>query len=295
MLPVLEVRDLVKRYGALTAVDGVNFCVAAGACFGLLGPNGAGKTTTIEVAEGIIAPTAGEILYRGRARDSSFHQEIGIQFQHTALFDFLTVGETLDIFRRLYDQPDDPERLIAMCSLQGIRKQRNDRISGGQRQRLLLALALVNRPRLLFLDEPSTGLDPQARRELWDIIGRIKAAGKTIVLTTHYMEEAQHLCDAVAIMDQGRIIARGSPEELIRHHAHGVTVVLPAASIGAVKKEDLPVAIHRVRDRVEIHAENVNDCLKRLMDHGVDLAEMSVRSSNLEDVFLTLTGRRLRD
>jgi ABC-2 type transport system ATP-binding protein len=295
MPPVLEVRDLVKRYGGLTAVDGVGFSVAPGTCFGLLGPNGAGKTTTIEVSEGIIPPTAGEVLYRGKPRDGAFHQEIGIQFQHTALFDFLTVAETLDIFRRLYEQPDDPERLMTLCSLQGIRKQRNDRISGGQRQRLLLALALVNRPRLLFLDEPSTGLDPQARRELWDIVGRIKAAGKTIILTTHYMEEAQHLCDIIAIMDQGRIIAQDTPDELIRRHARGVTVVLPEASLKDLSETDLPAGIHRVRDRIEIHTENVNDCLKRLMDHGVDLTDMSVRSSNLEDVFLTLTGRRLRD
>ncbi len=218
MSALLEVRRLTKTYKSFKAVNDVSFSIRQGQCFGLLGPNGAGKTTTIEMMEGIISPLSGEILYKGSPRNSAFFQEIGIQFQHTALLSFLTVKETLKTFQKLYNNVDDIDSLITICNLQDIQNQYHNRISGGQRQRLLLALSLVNRPELLFLDEPSTGLDPQARRNLWDIIQRIKSQGKTIVLTTHNMEEAQILCDEVAIMDKGQIIANGSVEELINRY-----------------------------------------------------------------------------
>ena len=218
MTPLLEVRHLVKTYKSLVAVDDVSLSIPAGICFGLLGPNGAGKTTTVEMMEGIIAPDSGEVYYKGALRTAGFNEEIGIQFQHTELLSYLTVRETLDTFRKLYDRTENIDDLLTICNLVEIQKQYNDKISGGQRQRLLLALALVNRPELLFLDEPSTGLDPQARRNLWDIVLNIKSQGKTIILTTHYMREAQTLCDEVAIMDHGRIIARGSVPELIREY-----------------------------------------------------------------------------
>jgi ABC-2 type transport system ATP-binding protein len=218
MTPLLEVRHLVKTYKTLTAVDDVSFAIQKGICFGLLGPNGAGKTTTIEMMEGILSATSGEVLYKGSPRTGAFNEEIGIQFQHTALLSFLTVRETLKTFQKLYHKTADIDSLLAICNLLDIQNQYNDRISGGQRQRLLLALALVNRPELLFLDEPSTGLDPQARRNLWDIVLNIKSQGKTIILTTHYMEEAQLLCDEIAIMDCGRIIARGTVSDLINMH-----------------------------------------------------------------------------
>ena len=294
MPPILEVRHLRKRYAGLMAVDDVSFSIPAGICFGLLGPNGAGKTTTLEVIEGIIQPTAGEILYKGRPRNSRFKDEIGIQFQHTALLAMLTVEEALNVFRALYQAPENLEYLVDQCQLGEFRHRRHENISGGQRQRFLLALALVNRPQLLFLDEPSTGLDPQARHNLWNIVKTIRAAGKTIILTTHYMEEAQQLCDTVAIMDHGRIIAQGAPEELIRTHCEGVTVVLPRGSIDHAQGAlGLPVSVDG--ETVRIQSANIDDCLRELMAWKVDLSEMTVQSPNLEHVFLNLTGRQLRE
>ena len=218
MAHLLDVRHLVKTYKSLTAVDDISFMISSGVCFGLLGPNGAGKTTTIEMLEGIVAPTSGDIYYKGGPRTGSFNEEIGIQFQNTALLSFLTVRETLKTFQQLYHKTADINSLLTACNLTDIQHRYNDRISGGQRQRLLLAIALVNQPELLFLDEPSTGMDPQARRNFWDIIIDFKAQGKTIILTTHYMEEAQVLCDEVAIMDCGRIIASGSVNDLINRY-----------------------------------------------------------------------------
>jgi ABC-2 type transport system ATP-binding protein len=294
MSPLLEVKRLRKHYGRVTAVNGVSFRLPDGICFGLLGPNGAGKTTAIEMIEGVIPPTSGEIRYRGRPRDVSFRNEIGIQFQSTALLNFLTIRETLQTFRRLYPQGADVDELIALCRLKAFQHRYNDKISGGQRQRFLLALALINQPRLLFLDEPSTGLDPQARHNLWDLIEKIKSEGKTIILTTHYMEEAQILCDQVAIMDQGRIIARNSPAELIRRHAGGHTVVLPNDG------RDWPAEVlkfpHKTRgDLLELETGDVNACLAALLAARVDLSKVTVKSPNLETVFLNLTGRQLRE
>ena len=294
MPPILEVRHLRKRYADLVAVDDVSFSIPAGVCFGLLGPNGAGKTTTLEVIEGILKPTSGEILYKGQPRTATFKNEIGIQFQHTSLLAMLTVQETLQVFQSLYPRGDDLERLVARCRLDEFRHQRHENISGGQRQRFLLALALVNRPQLLFLDEPSTGLDPQARHNLWDIVNQIKADGNTIILTTHYMEEAQQLCDTVAIMDHGRIIAQGPPEALIRDHCEGVSVLLPRRSFARVSgRPSLP---HRIDgDTVRLQPANVDGGLRQLMALGIDLSEMTVESPNLEHVFLNLTGRQLRE
>jgi ABC-2 type transport system ATP-binding protein len=290
---LLEVSELVKRYRDLVAVDRVDFAIEGGTCFGLLGPNGAGKTTTIEMIEGIIAPSAGEIRYKGAPRGAAFREEIGIQFQQTGLLAFLTVFETLQTLQGLYRRRRDLAALVAQCGLGEIRDQMNDKISGGQRQRLLLALALVNDPELLFLDEPSTGLDPQARRNLWDIIGEIKAQGKTIILTTHYMEEAQALCDQVAIMDRGRIIARGTPLGLIRQHCEGITIVLPEDGFNG-PVEAVADHFHRVNGNIEIQTTDTHGCLRRLMADGVDITGLTVRSPNLEDVFLNLTGRKLR-
>jgi ABC-2 type transport system ATP-binding protein len=293
-MALLEVKNLVKKYGRTNAVNGVSFTILPGTCFGLLGPNGAGKTTTIEVIEDIIAPSDGEILYKGRPRTDTFRAEVGILFQQTALLSFLTVHETLATFQGLYTKTADLQELIAMCHLQDFLNQYNDRISGGQRQRFMLALALVNKPELVFLDEPSTGLDPQARRNLWDIVQNIKAGGRTIILTTHNMEEAQSLCDEIAIMDYGRIIARGSPAELIKRNCGSVTVVLPVASFNPLLPS-LSVAFQVVQDRVEIMTDDLNSCVAELVAKNVDLKNMTVRSPNLEDVFLTLTGRQLRE
>ena len=294
MEPILEVKNLVKNYDPVVAVDGINFAIRQGVCFGLLGPNGAGKTTTIEVIEDVIPPTAGEILYKGKPRSPSFREEVGIQFQSTALLNLLTVRETLQTFQSFFSKTSSIEELVELCRLAEFLDQYNDKISGGQRQRFLLALALINRPELLFLDEPSTGLDPQARRNLWDLIQGIKAEGKTIILTTHYMEEAQYLCDEVAIMDYGKIIAQGSPDALIRQHSRGITVVLPRERY-AHKANSFPLPIREVKDTIEIKTDDVNQCLEQLISHDVDLSDVAVRSPNLESVFLNLTGRKLRE
>ena len=291
---ILEVKDLVKKYDKVVAVDGISFALRPGICFGLLGPNGAGKTTTIEVIEDVIPPTAGEVLYKGAPRTPSFREEVGIQFQSTALLNLLTVRETLETFQNFFRKTATVEELVKLCRLGEFLDQYNDKISGGQRQRFLLALALINRPELLFLDEPSTGLDPQARRNLWDLIQGIKAEGKTIILTTHYMEEAQYLCDEVAIMDYGKIIARGTPAELIRRHSRGITVVLPRRRF-APGADDFPLPIREVKDTIEIKTDDVNQCLEQLITHGVDLSDITVRVPNLETVFLNLTGRKLRE
>jgi len=294
MEPILEVKNLEKKYDKVVAVDGISFALRQGICFGLLGPNGAGKTTTIEVIEDVIPPTAGEVFYKGAARTPLFREKVGIQFQSTALLNLLTVRETLETFQSFFRKTATIEELVKLCRLAEFLDQYNDKISGGQRQRFLLALALINRPELLFLDEPSTGLDPQARRNLWDLIQGIKAEGKTIILTTHYMEEAQYLCDEVAIMDYGKIIAQGSPDELIRRYSRGITVVLPKVHY-ALKANSFPLPVREVKDTIEIKTDDVNQCLEQLISHDIDLSDIAVRTPNLETVFLNLTGRKLRE
>ena len=223
----LEARHLVKQYPGVLAVDDVSFEVRAGTCFGLLGPNGAGKTTTVEIMEGVTPATSGEVYYFGSPAGNKFREEAGIQFQNTALQDYLTVRETLQMFQSLYDRQADLEHIIRECSLEELQDRDNRKLSGGQRQRLFLAIALVNKPRLVFLDEPTTGLDPQARRNFWDLVNRIRSDGTTIILTTHYMDEAQILCDEIAIMDFGKIIIQGSPAELLRQRYQNVIIELP--------------------------------------------------------------------
>ena len=293
MQPILEVRNLKKYFPEVKAVDGVSFSISPGICFGLLGPNGAGKTTAIEVIEGILAPTDGEIIYKGKRRGSTFKNEAGIQFQNTELPQYLTVRETLMTFRSLYDRKADLGYLIETCRLEEILKRDNRKISGGQKQRLLLAMALANDPDLLFLDEPTTGLDPQARRHLWDIVRNIKQRNKTIILTTHYMEEAEILCDEIGIIDNGKIIAMGTPQGLLKEHGGWATINLRADLDGKVM-DMFPCRWYRTHDHIEIQTDSVNDCLRRLVDLGVDLTSMNVRTPNLEDIFLKLTGHDLR-
>ncbi len=291
---LLEIKNLVKKYKEIVAVDDISFSIRQGICFGLIGPNGAGKTTTIEMIEDIIPPTSGEILYKGKPRSSLFKQEVGIQFQQTSLLSSLTIRETLNTFKNLYSDPADLEEIIDICNLRDIQKRLNDRISGGQKQRLMLALAMINKPELMFLDEPSTGLDPQARRNLWSIVQKIKERGNTIILTTHYMEEAERLCDEIAIMDNGRIIAGGTPGQLIKEHCEGVTVILPRTSIKS-PLSSLPFRFREINGRIEIRTNDINSCLNILLSEHADLTEMIVRSPNLENVFLNLTGKQLRE
>jgi ABC-2 type transport system ATP-binding protein len=293
MATVLEARNLVKQYPGVLAVDRVSFSVREGTCFGLLGPNGAGKTTTVEMIEGVTPPDSGEILYCGAPRDRRFREEAGIQFQNTALQDFLTVRETVQLFQSLYDRKADIRHIIEECSLGDLLDRDNRKLSGGQRQRLLLAVALVNRPRLVFLDEPTTGLDPQARRNFWELVKRIRAEGTTLVLTTHYMDEAHVLCDEIAIMDVGRIIAQGSPDALLQRRYRNVVIELPLDDISG----DLTSIRHRVleeRGVIEISTDDVNATLQDLASHVNGLNRMKIRQPNLEDLFLDLTGHSLR-
>ena len=249
--PILEVKNLIKHYPRVKAVNGVSFNLQPGSCFGLLGPNGAGKTTTVEILEGIHAPTAGEILYKGEPIGKRFRNEAGIMFQATALQDFITVRETLEMFARLYPKHADMELLIQRCNLQEFLDRDNRQLSGGQRQRLLLGIALVNEPDLLFLDEPTTGLDPQARRNFWNLIETIKAEGKTILLTTHYMDEAYVLCDEIAIMDHGKIITQGNPKALLQTHFNGVVLQIPADAIA--DSTALPYPFQKHNSVIEIN------------------------------------------
>ncbi len=293
MNPVLEVRDLVKQYPGVRAVDGVSFSIRAGTCFGLLGPNGAGKTTTVEIMEGVTAPTSGEVLYHGERLGARFRAEAGIQFQKTALQDFLTVRETLQLFRGLYATGRQVDDLIRLCALEQVANRDNRKLSGGQLQRLLLAIALVNDPQVLFLDEPTTGLDPQARHNFWDLIRAIKAEQRTVLLTTHYMEEAYFLCDVVAIMDCGRIIAEGSPAQLLKDHFEDVVLELPREDFRG-EPADFPLPVLVANERVEISTPDVERALRALLDRGIPLKHLRIRPRNLEDLFLELTGRELR-
>ncbi len=293
MRPVIQVRDLVKQYPAVRAVDGVSFDIAEGVCFGLLGPNGAGKTTTVEIIEGVTVPTSGRVLYRGEPLGARFRAEAGIQFQKTALQEFLTVRETLMMFRRLYAHGRDVDDVIRLCALEQLVGRDNRKLSGGQLQRLLLAIALVNDPQLLFLDEPTTGLDPQARHNFWDLIRAIKAEGRTVVLTTHNMEEAYFLCDVIAIMDRGRIIAEGPPSRLLKEHFNDVVLELPREDFG-VDPAEFPLPVLLAGDRAEISTADVELALRSLLDRGVSVRHLNIRPRNLEDLFLELTGRELR-
>jgi ABC-2 type transport system ATP-binding protein len=291
--PLLEVSSLVKQYPATTAVDGVSFAVPEGICFGLLGPNGAGKTTTVEIMEGILPPTSGEVRYRGEPLGARFREEAGILFQKTALQDFLTVRQCVALFRGLYTHGLEVEEVIRICALETLAARDARKLSGGQQQRLLLAIALVNDPAVLFLDEPTTGLDPQARRNFWRLVESIKARRKTIILTTHYMEEAELLCDEIAIMDRGRIVAQGPPRRLLHEHFADVLLELPRQDFPESARA-LPLKLMDAGDRVEITTDDLEATLRTLLAAQVPLTSLRIRPPNLEDLFLELTGKELR-
>jgi ABC-2 type transport system ATP-binding protein len=303
--PAIACRGLVKRFGDVVAVDGLDLEVTPGECFGLLGPNGAGKTTTIEILEGLMKPDAGDVTVLGRhwgTHERELRARLGISLQESRFHDRLTVFETLDLFRSLYPSGRDPELLLADMSLEEKRDARVGKLSGGQRQRLSVACALAGDPEILFLDEPTTGLDPQSRRELWDLIEGFRAAGRTVLLTTHYMEEAERLCDRVAVVDHGKIIAEGTPAELVANlHA---PYIVEFASDPAVTPEDIK-ALPGVRDcrqrdsrwfvSVATLVEALPALLARLDRTGAKLLTLSTHQATLEDVFISLTGRELRD
>jgi len=304
--PPLLLRGLRKTYGDVLAVDGLDLEVRAGECFGLLGPNGAGKTSTIEICEGLSPPDAGDVVVLGRRwgqQDRELRERLGISLQETQFSDKLTVGETVSLFRSFYRRGPGPDAVIDMVQLGEKAGARVGRLSGGQKQRLALACALVGDPELLFLDEPTTGLDPQARRQLWELIERLRSEGRSILLTTHYMDEAERLCDRVAIVDHGRVIAEGTPRALIA--SLGAEHVLEFAvgegtvddgvfgALEGVRGADRRDGVYRLQV-TELHRA-MPALLHALRDRGAHLTELRTHSPTLEDVFVSLTGRYLRD
>jgi ABC-2 type transport system ATP-binding protein len=301
----ISCRGLRKRYPDVIAVDGLDLSVARGECFGLLGPNGAGKTTTIEILEGLNTADEGEVRILGRswASDAAeIRERIGISLQETQLNDKLSVFETLQLFRAFYRQGREPEEVLRQLSLDEKRNARVGKLSGGQRQRLAVACALVGEPEVLFLDEPTTGLDPQSRLELWEQVTRFRAGGGTVLLTTHYMEEAERLCDRIAVVDHGRLIALGTPAELIA--SLEAPNVVEFASDPEMPLEDVKrvAGVHTARRHgsnwlvtVDSLATTVPLLLSALERSGTKLLTLSTHRATLEDVFVSLTGRELRD
>ena len=307
--PIIEARGLVKRYAGQPAVAGLALCVRAGEIFGILGPNGAGKTTTLEMIEGLRAPDAGTVRVAGLdpiADGDKVRRLIGVQLQATALFDYLSVAELMELFAGLYEVDASPARVASLIGLVGLDEKAGARVaqlSGGQRQRVALALALINDPAIVVLDEPTTGLDPAARRALWATIRTIRAAGTTVVLTTHAMDEAESLCDRVAVMDRGRVIACDTPAALIR--ALGADATIRAQAAGGLDPADLAslpgvVGVEAEgdgtrREEVRLRSSDAQATLRGLLAlaeaEGVVLTGLSSTQASLEDVFLALTGR----
>jgi ABC-2 type transport system ATP-binding protein len=309
--PAIRCTGLAKRYGDVVAVAGLDLAVSAGECFGLLGPNGAGKTTTIEILEGLTVPDTGAVTILGLgwtkpAEARALRERLGIQLQDTQLAEKLTVEETIRLFRSFYRAQHSVDEVLAVVGLEEKRRAWVRNLSGGQKQRLAIACALVSRPELLFLDEPTTGLDPQSRRQLWEVIGRFRAGGGTVLLTTHYMEEAERLCDRVAIMDHGRIIAIGTPRALIASLGaeHVVEFALADGAARAPEATELAAlpGVYAVRagpDRTALTVAEVHRAVPALLAlverRGAELSLLATHHATLEDVFVALTGRQLRD
>jgi len=302
---IVQVRDLTKRYGDVEALRGVSFEIAAGEIFGLLGPNGAGKTTTIEILEGMRRADGGAARVCGldpQSGGAEFKRTIGAVLQSTSLPDKMRVSEALTLFAKFYGRHADLEALLRRFGLEEKRNAFYGKLSGGQKQRLAIALALVNEPRVVFLDEPTAGLDPQVRREIYDIIAELRGENKTVLLTTHYIEEAERLCDRVAVVDHGRVIAHGTPRELKQRSAGTtrieVSLARPAAE-GDLRALEGVTDCRDVDGRTVMHStrppQTIVALVKHLESSGNELQSLEIAAPSLEDVFIELTGRRLRE
>ena len=309
MAIAIQCRDLRKTYdGKVEAVRGLNLAIKAGECFGLLGPNGAGKTTTIEILEGLLTPTSGEVTVLGqtwKTNERELREQLGISLQETRLSEKLTVRETVELFASFYREPRSSDEVLEQLQLTEKADSWVGKLSGGQRQRLAVATALVGNPKILFLDEPTTGLDPQSRRQLWELVRSFQRSGGTVLLTTHYMDEAERLCDRLAIVDHGVIIAEGSPADLIERLGghHVVEFSVSGNSDGATLNiwQALP-GVESVRDEAGLFSLNVREphltipaLLEAVAKQGTELVHLTTRQASLEDVFVRLTGRHLRE
>ena len=304
-MSVIEVQDLRKTYGDVKAVDGVSFSVKVGEVFGMLGPNGAGKTTTVEIMEGLRPRDSGAVQVLGLdpGREAGdLKRKIGVQLQQVSLYPRLRVAEVIELFASFYGRAGVADHLLALLGLEERRRAFVKDLSGGQQQRLSVALAMVNDPPVIFLDEPTTGMDPQARRSLWETVERFKSEGRTVLLTTHYMEEAERLCDRVAVMDHGRIIAMDTPEDLVRtHFAEDAIEFSQRDGLAEADIESLPAVVNASSqgDRVSMFSDDVPASMAALLQLGQERGEpiqnLRLRRATLEDVFLKLTGRTLRD
>jgi len=301
---VIDVRNLKKHYGETKAVDDISFQLMEGEVLAILGPNGAGKTTTVEMLEGLRKPDSGAVEYFEEKLPPSsdrVKEEIGVQLQSSSFFEYLSVKETLDLFRGLYTKGVSSDELIEEVSLDEKKKTYTKNLSGGQLQRLAVAVSLVNDPKVVFLDEPTTGLDPQARRMLWETVLNLKKRQKTIILTTHYMEEAEHLADRIIIMDHGKIISRGTLDELIASIETEDIVSFRVRGEDEIPQEFLQMeGLKHVENRTyAVTTKDVERALGRLFERSkkfeILLDDVTIRKPNLEDVFITLTGRKLRD
>ena len=303
MHEVIWVEGLHKTYGAVKAVDGVDLIVEEGEIFGMVGPNGAGKTTTIECIEGLRKPDAGSIRVLGldpQTQSTILYEQIGMQLQGSSLYPHIKVGEAVELFSSFYSHPAPKDELLERLGLSEKENVYFSKLSGGQKQRLFICLALINKPRLVFFDELTTGLDPQARRATWDLVRGVREQGHTVFLTTHFMDEAENLCDRVAVMDHGKIVALGKPSDLIEQYAHETRIRLPQS----LKKETDWLSAIRGVNSVEVsedftlinfNNENIVELLQLLDQHGISLKGLHIQQSSLEDVFLSLTGNEMRD
>jgi len=299
----LRCEKLVKKYGDLTAVDGLDLEVLRGECFGLLGPNGAGKTTTVEILEGLNDATSGSVEVLGmrwETDENALRQRLGISLQETHLPDRLTVEENLRLFRSFYARGRSVDEVLDLVELQDRRKTWTEKLSGGQKQRLAVACALVSDPEVLFLDEPTTGLDPQSRRQLWDVVLGYKSRGRTVLLTTHYMDEAERLCDRVAVVDKGKVIAQGTPQELIAGlGGHEIVELAAQQPLAPEELSHLPSvrSARRSADGVALTVDQLHLALPAVLELAGPrgLTRLSTHRATLEDVFVHLTGRNLRE